>query len=147
MDFLTKEERENLITEYKHMHDDNWQRGHGIWLVNSILVTGSLIVAFQSVIERSLACIVALLLVVVAFIIQVTAGRITSITHRKMEEIGKRLGMTETARMYKTEIQGKWWYFLRTKIVYFLFFFLMIVYILLLFNDLGLLEITLSTVT
>ena len=48
---MTKEERENLIIEYKHMHDDNWQRGHGIWLVNSILITGSLIVAFQSVIE------------------------------------------------------------------------------------------------
>jgi len=146
MDFLTKDERENLIIEYKHMHDDNWQRGHGIWLVNSILITGSLIVAFQSVTDKSLAYSVALVLVIVAFILQITAGTVTSITYKKMKKIRKKLGMTETTRMYESEIQGKWWYFLRTKVAYFLFFFLMAVYIHLLFNDLGLLEITLSTV-
>jgi len=146
MDFLTKEERENLIIEYKHMHDDNWQRGHGIWLVNSILIAVSLIVAFQSFTEKSLAYIVALALIIVAKIIQITAGRVTSITYKKMIQIRKKLGMTETTRMYDSEIQGKWWYFLRTKVAYFLFFFLMIVYIFLLFNDFGLLEITLSTV-
>ena len=75
MDVLTKEERENLIVEYKHMHDDNWQRGHGIWLVNSILVTGSLIVSFQSVTEKSLSYVVALVLVMVALIIQITGGK------------------------------------------------------------------------
>jgi hypothetical protein len=50
-----KEERarQNLIIEYKHMHDDNWQRGHGNWLVSTILVTGSLIVAFTvEIVER-----------------------------------------------------------------------------------------------
>lgn len=147
MDLLTKEERENLIIEYKHLHDDNWQRGHGIWLVNSILVAGSLIVAFQSVIERLLAYIVALALVIVAFIIQATAGRVTSITYRKMEEIRKKLGMTETTKMYETEIRGKWWYIIRTYAAYALFLFLIIIYILLLFTNLGLLEIILSTVS
>ncbi len=147
MDLLTKEERENLIIEYKHMHDDNWQRGQGIWLVNSILVAGSLIVAFQSVIERLLAYIVALALVIVAFIIQATAGRVTSITYRKMEEIRKKLGMTETTKMYETEIRGKWWYIIRTYAAYALFLFLIIIYILLLFTNLGLLEIILSTVS
>ena len=144
MDFLTKEERENLIIEYKHMHDDNWQRGHGIWLVNSILVTGSLIVAFQSIIGISWSYIVALVLVTVAFIIQITAGRVTAVTYKKMEEIRKKLGMTETSKMYKSEIEGKWWYFLRTKVAYALFFFLMAVYVFLLFTN-GL-EITISTI-
>lgn len=147
MDFLTKEERENLIIEYTHMHDDNRQRGHGIWLVNSILVTASLIAAFQSVTEKSLAYIIALALVIVATIIQVTGGRVTSITYKKMMQIRKKLGMTETTEMYKSEIQGKLWYILRTKAAYALFFFLMAVYIFLLFNNLGLLEVTLSTVT
>lgn len=147
MDLLNKEERENLIIEYKHMHDDNWQRGRGIWLVNSIIVAGSLIVAFQSVIERLLAYIVALALVIVAFIIQVTAGRVTSITYRKMEEIRKKLGMTETTKMYETEIRGKYWYIIRTYAAYALFLFLIIIYILLLFTNLGLLEIILSTVS
>lgn len=147
MDFLTKEERENLIIEYKHMHDDNWQRGNGIWLVNSILVTGSLIVAFQSTGDKSLTYIVAIALVITATIIQITAGRARSITYKKMVQIRKKLGMTETTKMYESEIQGKWWYVLRTKAAYALFLFLMVIYIFLLFSDLGLLEITLSTVS
>lgn len=147
MDFLTKEERENLIIEYKHMHDDNCQRGNGIWLVNSILVTGSLIVAFQSAGDESLAYVVALALVITATIIQITAGRARSITYKKMVQIRKKLGMTETTKMYESEIQGKWWYVLRTKAAYALFLFLMVIYIFLLFSDLGLLEITLSTVS
>ena len=147
MDFLTEEERENLKIEYKHMHDDNWQRKKGICIVNSILVTGSLIVAFQSVSHKSLAYMVALALMITATIIQITAGRARSITYRKMVQIRKRLGMTETTKMYESEIQGKWWYVLRTKVAYVLFLFLMVIYIFLLFNDLGLLEITLSTVS
>ena len=145
MDFLTKEERENLIVEYKHMHDDNWQRGHGIWLVNSILVTGSLIVSFQSVTEKSLSYVVALVLVMVALIIQITAGRVTSVTYNKMEEIRKKLGIAETSRMYEFEIKYKWWYFIRTNVAYFLFVFLVGVYLFLLFSNLGL-EITISSI-
>jgi len=147
MDFLTEEERENLKIEYKHMHDDNWQRKNGICIVNSILVAGSLIVAFQSVSHKSLAYMVALALMITATIIQITAGRARSITYRKMVQIRKRLGMTETTKMYESEIQGKWWYVLRTKVAYVLFLFLMVIYIFLLFSDLGLLEITLSTVS
>ena len=147
MDFLTKEERENLIIEYRHLHDDILQRGHGVWLANSILVIGSLIVAFQSVAEKSLACIVALALVIVAAIIQVTAGKVTSITCRKMEQIRERLGMTETTEMFQSEIRGKLWYTLRNKTPYVLFLFLVIVYIFLLLNDFGFLEVTLSSVT
>jgi hypothetical protein len=145
MDVLTKEERENLIVEYKHMHDDNWQRGHGIWLVNSILVTGSLIVSFQSVTEKSLSYVVALVLVMVALIIQITAGRVTSVTYNKMEEIRKKLGIAETSRMYEFEIKYKWWYFIRTNVAYFLFVFLVGVYLFLLFSNLGL-EITISSI-
>jgi len=55
--------------------------------------------------------------------------------------------MTETTKMYKSEIQGKLWYVLRTKAAYVLFLFLMAVYLFLLLDNLGLLEIATSAVT
>ena len=136
MDLLSEEDRENLVIEYKHLHDDNWQRGHGIWLVNSIFVAGSLIVAFQTGSEKSLAYLASLFLVITATIIQATAGKVTSITYKKMEQIRRKLGMTETTEMYKTKIQGKWWYLLRTNAAYALYIFLMSAYLFLLLNSL-----------
>ncbi len=80
MDIMTKEDRESLLIEYKHMHDENWQRGHGIWLVNSILITSSVIAAFQSTAEKPVAYLVATALVVAAITIQATAGKVTTLT-------------------------------------------------------------------
>ena len=135
MDLLTKEERENLIIEYKHMHDDNWQRGHGIWLVNSILVTGSLLIAFQTSGERNLAYLASLVLILTAMVIQVTAGKVTSETYEKMREIRKQLGLTETEELYRSRIVGKWWYIIRTNAAYVLFIFLIGFYLFLLRED------------
>ena len=147
MDFLSKEERENLIIEYKHLHDENWQRGHAIWVVNSILITGSLIAAFQTNNANFPTPVVSLMSVVIATILHATGDKVTSITYKQMEEIRKKLGMTESSIMYRSKIQGKWWHTVRVSAAYVLFIFLMAVYILLLFNSLGLLEVTLSTVT
>ena len=147
MDFLTKEERENLIIEYKHLHDENWQRGQGIWIVNSILITGSLIVAFQPTLTGFPTPVVSLMLVIIATVLHATGDKVTAITYERMEEIRKNLGMTESSIMYKSKIKGKWWYILRLSASYMLFTFLMGVYLFLLFNSLYLLEVTLSTVT
>jgi hypothetical protein len=147
MDFLTKEERENLIIEYKQLHDENWHRGQVIWIVNSILITASLIAAFQTNIGGFPTSLVSFVLVFVATILHATGNKVTSITYKQMEEIRKKLGMTESSTMFKSQIQGKLWHTVRVSAAYVLFIFLMAVYILLLFNSLGLLEITLSTVT
>ena len=147
MDFLTKEERENLIIEYKQLHDENWHRGQAIWIVNSILIAGSLIAAFQTNIGGFPTSLVSFVLVFVATILHATGNKVTSITYKQMEEIRKKLGMTESSTMYRSKIQGKWWHTVRVSAAYVLFIFLMAVYILLLFSSLGLLEITLSTVT
>ena len=147
MDFLTKEERENLIIEYKQLHDENWQRGQAIWIVNSILITGSLIVAFQTNIKGFPTSLASFVLVFVATILHATGNKVTSITYKQMEKIRKKLGMTESSTMYRSKIQGKWWHTVRVSAAYVLFIFLMAVYILLLFNSLGLLEVTFSTVT
>lgn len=135
MEFMTKEDRENLLTEYKYMHDDNWQRGQGIWLVSSILITGSLIVAFQSTMVGFPAPAVSLLLVVIAGIIQVTAGHVTSLTYEKMKEIRQKLGMTETEELYRSKIAGKWWHIIRINAAYALFILLTGVYLFLLTKD------------
>ncbi len=118
---MTKEDKESLLIEYKHMHDENWQRAHGIWLVNSILITSSVIAAFQSATEKPITYLVAIALVVAAIIIQATAGKITTLTYEKMKEIRKRLGMTETTKLYESKIQGRWWYILRINTAYALF--------------------------
>jgi hypothetical protein len=136
MDFLSEEDRQNLLIEYKHMHDENWQRGHGIWLVNSIFITGSLLVAFQATGRQSLAYFISSVLVIATTIIQITAGKVTSVTYRKMKEIRARLGMTETTRLYESEIRGKWWYIIRTNTAYVLFVFLMSTYLFLWINRL-----------
>ena len=146
MDFLTKEERVNLIIEYRHLHDENWQRGNAIWVVNSILITGSLIPAFQTNSVNFPTPIVSLMLIVIATILHATGDKVTSITYKQMEEIRKKLGMTETTTVYKSKIQRKWWHYIRLSSAYVVFIFLMGVYILLLFNSLGLLEITFSTI-
>ena len=147
MDFLTKEEKENLIIEYKHMHDENWQRGKVIWIVNSILITGSLIAAFQASNTSFPTPAVSLILIVIALVLHATGDKVTSITYKQMEEMRKKLGMTESSIMYRSKIQGKWWHTVRKSAAYILFIFLMVVYILLLFKSFGLLEITLSTIT
>jgi hypothetical protein len=113
MDLLTKEERENLIIEYKHYHDENWRRSQAIWVVNSILITGSLIVAFQNSFLSFPASPLSLLLVTIAAILHATGGKMTKLTYKRMEEIGKKLGINGPTELYRTHMKGKWWYIVR----------------------------------
>jgi hypothetical protein len=145
MDFLSEEERENLILEYKHLHNENWQRGHGIWLVNSILITGSLIVAFRKASDILLDPVVSLMLVVTAVILHASGEKITTITYNRMEEIRKILGMTGATEMYKSRIRGTWWHIVRTNAAHVLFIFLIGIYLFLLEDNTYLLLITFST--
>jgi hypothetical protein len=139
MDFLTKGERENLIIEYKHYHDENWQRGQAIWVVNSILITGSLIVAFQANSYSFLLLLVSFVLVLAASILHYTSSKVTSITYKRMEEIREQLGLTGPTELYQSKIKSAWWYPIRTNVAYGLFIFLMGVYLFLLLNKLSIL--------
>lgn len=135
MTLLTKEDRENLLTEYKQLHDENWRRGNAIWIVNSILITGSLLVAFQSNISNFPAPLASLLLVIIALISTATGNHVTGITYQKIAEIRKKVGMTESTKMYQLKIQGKPWHILRTNAAYLLFISLIGTYIQLLLED------------
>jgi len=93
MVLFTEEDRENLLIEYKHLHDENWRRGQNVWLVNSILITGSLIAAFQPTIQNFPTPIVSLILVIIALILNLTTDKVTLICYERMNEIGCKLGI------------------------------------------------------
>jgi len=134
MELMSDEEREALLTEYKTLHDENWRRGQNMWVVYSILITGSLIVAFQSRIENFPCPLVSLALIVMALIMHATTEQVTRITYERMGEIGEMLGIIGPKKMYESQIKGKWWYRIRRNEAYALFTILISVYSLLLFN-------------
>jgi uncharacterized membrane protein AbrB (regulator of aidB expression) len=127
-----KDERENLIIEYKHLHEDNWQRSQAMWVVNSIFITGSLLVAFQNGFDDFPTPLVSLFLVITSLVLHATGDKLTSDTYKRMEEIRKKLGMTVSTEFYRSSISGKGWYIIRTNVVYILFIFLICVYVYLL---------------
>jgi hypothetical protein len=135
MELLTKEEREALLKEYELLHKENWERGHITWIVNTILITGSLIVAFQSNIKSFPTYLVSLLLVVITFIMEATSDKITTITYRRIEHIRKILEMTGPTEMYQSQIRGKPWYIIRRNLSYFLYLNLACAYLFLVFQN------------
>ena len=137
MKLLTKEDREILLTEYNLLHDANWRRGNAIWVVNSLLITGSVLIAFQSNIDTFLLPLVSLFLVTIALILTYTGSKITSITYKRIENIREDLGLAETTRMFQKEIKGKLWYLLRKYAPYSLFIFLIGTYLYLLLVELS----------
>lgn len=135
MSLINDRERQVLILEYETLHKENWERGQNVWLVNSILITGSLIVSFQSAFEGSLPYLTSLFLVIMAFMTQATSDKVTAITYKKMERIREILGMTEPTTIYYCEIRWKWWYLIRRNVPYLLYLVLACVYLFLLLND------------
>jgi hypothetical protein len=138
MSFRTEEEREErevLKLEYETLHKENWERGQNIWLVNTILITGSLIVSFQSDIRSFPVHLISIFLVIVAFLIHATAGQVTSITYRRMEKIRESLRMTGPTIMYHRDIEPKLWYSVRRNMPYVLYLVLGCVYLFLITGD------------
>lgn len=132
------EEKKTLRTIYKNLRDDNWQRGQGIWIANSILITGSLFVVFQSGFESPLTYLVALMLVAIADFLHLTTDMVTAITYKQMEKIGHEVGLDEVKKNYELDIKNKPWYPFRKGASYVLFSFLIAGYLFLWLNDLGL---------
>jgi hypothetical protein len=135
MSFLNEQEREVLLLEYETLHKENWERGQNVWVVNSILITGSLIVSFQLQIKEFPAPLMSLFLVIIAAMLEATSDKVTTITYRRMERIRELLGMTGPTIMYHTEIRGKWWYMIRKNLSYFLYLILTCIYLFLFLHD------------
>ena len=113
--------KEILKLEYETLHKENWDRGQNVWLVNTILLTGSLLISFQSQIIGFPIPIVSLFLVTIAFLINATSDKVTQITYKEMERIRELLQMTGPTEMYLKEIRGKWWFRIRVNLPYSLY--------------------------
>ena len=134
MKFLTKVDRENLFVEYEQLHSEIRERNQRIWLIDTILVTGSLLVTFQSAIVSNLIPFTSLMLVLIAFFQHTSGYYVNSITFDTITEIRTDLGLTKTSRMFKSKIEGKLWFILRGCVPYVLFIFLIGLYLFLMFQ-------------
>jgi hypothetical protein len=125
-----EEERRDLLKlEYKRLHDEIRQRGQNVWLIHSILVTGSLLVAFP--IAGNNEPIVSLLLTLVSFVFQLTTLKIDIMCYDQIHYIQKELGMQEP--IYP-QIRDKLWYKVRWSMWYVLFFISIIMYCVLIYQ-------------
>lgn len=122
-----EEKKKALRRMYKDLQYENWQRGQVIWLVNSILITGSLLVAFQSEISVP-SSLVAFMLVVIANILYLTTDIEIMVSYKKMSEIRPHLGLSEIDEFAKNEIVKTIWYPFRKSAAYILFAVLMCAY-------------------
>ncbi len=146
MSCISEREKEILILEYTTLHKENWDRGHNVWLVNSILITGSLIVTFQPQEHRLLAPLISLFLVFMAFMLNATSDLVTKITYDRMEGIRKILGMNGPTLMYHNEIEPKRWYSIRRNLPYLLYLVIATIYLFTIVRDQPVIPLTAMTV-
>ena len=121
MTWLDDDRRSVLMLEYETLHRENWERGQNTWVVNTILITGSLIVAFQSQASGFPVSFVPMFLTVIAFMMHWGSSKLTEITYERMEEIREEIGMTGPTTMYRTHIEGRWWHLIRRNLPYTLY--------------------------
>jgi hypothetical protein len=135
MGFLLREEKENLFTEYNLLREEIWDRDYKTWVVDSILIVGSLLAAFTTAVESFSTAILSLVLVASALILHWTSERVTTISYDRIEEIEKQLKITGPTRMFTSKIAGQWWYIARRNVAYALFTILIGIYLYLIFNN------------
>lgn len=142
MGFLLKEEKENLLTEYNGLREEIMDRDYKTWVINAILVIGSLLAALTPPIENFNGAILSIILLLGAMVLQGTSERVNKIGQHRIEEIAKQLRITGPTRMYETKIADQWWYTARRNVAYALFIVLISVYLFLVFNNIYILAIT-----
>ena len=141
MGFLLKEEKENLLIEYNLLREEIWERGYKTWVVNAILIIGSLLVAFAPPAESFPTPILSLVIIVAALILHATSERVKALSYSRLEEIAEKLRITGPRKMYESNIAGQWWYIARRNIAYVLLTILISIYLFLIFDNLYILAI------
>ncbi len=132
MGFLLKEEKENLLTEYNVLKEEIMDRDYKTWVINAILIIGSLIAAFSPVAENFNGAVLSVILVASAVILHATSERVNKICQLRVNQVVKQLRITGLTKMYEGRIAGQWWYTIRRNVAYALFTILLGVYLFLL---------------
>jgi hypothetical protein len=132
MSCLSKEDREKLYFEHNYLQKQVHFLGNTMWVVNSILITGSLLVAFQSRSDVFPTPIASLILIWASFFITMGNNKINKTSYERMSNIRKALGILKPDEIYETQVEGKLWYTLRNNTQYLLYTSLTSVYLFLL---------------
>jgi len=132
MAWLNENEREALLEEYRHLRDATWQRAHTTLLVHSILITGSLVIAFP-ILGRGVP-IISLILTLFSLIMQITSVKVDDIDFDRRHEIERKLGIEGPWKTYKSRMEGKLWFRIRSNLWYGLFTILIGIYSFLIFH-------------
>jgi hypothetical protein len=141
MGFLFKEERDNSLVEYNFLSEEIWERSYRTWVINAILITGSVLVAFVQVQTIIPTPILSLVLVTSGLVLHVTSEKENEIERNRMEEIASKLRITELTKFQKT-IAKKWWFSAKKNLPYALFVVLSAIYLLLITNNVYVLAAT-----
>lgn len=127
MVYLAEEDYEKrLHREMEFLQRDIHNRLSSTWVVNSILITASILVVFQSEFKAFPTPLVAILLLLISFILTATSDKINGIYHERLTAIRHELKIPD---LYENEIKGRWWYSLRTNAQYLLYASLACIYL------------------
>ena len=136
MGFLLKEEKDALLAEFNLLREEILDRDYKTWVINAILIIGSIIAAFTPSVESFPTASVSIALVLSALAIHATSERVNGIAYDRIEVIAKQLKIAGPNLMYKSRISGQWWYIARKNVAYALFTVLISIYLFLIFANL-----------
>jgi hypothetical protein len=136
MGFLLKEEKENLLLEYNMLREEIWDRDYKTWVINAILIVGSLLAAFAPSASNFPSSILSLVLVSSALVLHVTSAQVTSVGYARLDELAKQMNLRGPKLLFESRISGQWWYVARRNVAYVLFAVLISVYLYYIFNNL-----------
>lgn len=134
MPFISNEDKEKLLRQHRRLCEEIHSRSNSIWVVNSILITGSLLVAFQIKSEAFPTPVAALVLLMASFILTATTNKLNRIWYETLEQIENYLDMKMRINVFASQVEGRWWYTLRVNAVYFLYASLTSIYFHLIFQ-------------
>lgn len=128
MGFMQKEDRENQLIEYDTIREQISDRDYVTWVVNSILIIGSLLTAFVPGVEDFPTPILSLVLVASAAVLHVTSVRAIETACRRLEELAKKLNLPGATSNHESNIADSRWYTTRRNVAYALYAILITVY-------------------
>lgn len=147
MVLLLREEnikREKLSKEYSLLREELLDRSYKTWVISTVLIIGSLLVAFTPVTVAFPVPVLSIVLIAVAFVLHATSERVSAIGYSRLHELEYLLQISGTTSLFESEISGKWWYLLRKSIAYVVFVILSGFYLVMIFSNTWLLTLAIG---
>lgn len=122
---LLPNEETNLREEYKVLNKAIWERGHAVWLVNSVLIPSSILVLLEANIYRSsignisvaLFSLLSFALATYCLLFLYLSNKVNDLCWKRINKIEEILGIKGNKLIY-SQIEGTCWYCIRRKMWY-----------------------------